>query len=88
LGCIEVKPDAWGGILVHAASLGEVHAASPLMDELLKRYPARMLTVSCQTPTGLAQVEQLWKGQIRSVYLPIDTPFACQRFWIVCNRDW
>jgi 3-deoxy-D-manno-octulosonic-acid transferase len=80
LGCIEAKPDAWGGILVHAASLGEVLAASPLMDELLKRYPARMLTISCQTPTGLAQVEQLWKGQIRSVYLPIDTPFACQRF--------
>jgi 3-deoxy-D-manno-octulosonic-acid transferase len=79
-GWIEVIPGSWGGILVHAASLGEVHAARPLVDALLKRFSARMITVSCQTPTGLALVENQWGGQVRAVYLPLDTQGACRRF--------
>jgi 3-deoxy-D-manno-octulosonic-acid transferase len=79
-GLIEVIPGSWGGILLHAASLGEAQAARPLVDALLKRYPARMITVSCQTPTGLALVEKQWGGQVRAVYLPLDTRGACSRF--------
>jgi 3-deoxy-D-manno-octulosonic-acid transferase len=80
LGYLDIVANAWGGILVHAASLGEVLAAQPLIDALLERYPARLLTVSCQTPTGLAQVHKQWGGRIRAVYLPVDTPGACRRF--------
>jgi 3-deoxy-D-manno-octulosonic-acid transferase len=79
-GWIDVMPQGWGGILVHAASLGEVHAARPVIDRLLERYPGRMLTVSCQTPTGLAQVQKQWAGAVRAVYLPLDTHGACYRF--------
>jgi 3-deoxy-D-manno-octulosonic-acid transferase len=79
-GWIDVIPGNWGGVLVHAASLGEAQAARPLVDALLKRYPARMITVSCQTPTGLALVEKQWGGQVRAVYLPLDIQSACRRF--------
>jgi 3-deoxy-D-manno-octulosonic-acid transferase len=79
-GYISVIPSGWGGILVHAASVGEVHAARPLVDALLKLYPDQMITLSCQTPTGLALVEKEWSGRVRGVYLPMDTRGACRRF--------
>ena len=40
-----------GGILLHAASVGEYNAASSLIRALLQRYPDLPLTVTALTPT-------------------------------------
>ena len=45
-----------GGILLHAASVGEYNAASPLIKALLKTYPGLPLIVTTLTPTGSERV--------------------------------
>jgi len=46
-----------GGILVHAASVGEFNAATPLIRALLKSYPDLPLVVTTLTPTGAERVK-------------------------------
>ena len=80
LGFIDVRPRSFGGILVHAASVGEVQAARPLMDALLDRWPDHALTLSTMTPTGAATAHTLWGDRVRHVFLPLDTPGSVGRF--------
>jgi 3-deoxy-D-manno-octulosonic-acid transferase len=73
-----------GGLLVHAVSMGEVVAAIPLIEALLRDYPALPLTVTCTTPTGSARIRQhfashLQTGRVYHCYLPFDTPGANRR---------
>lgn len=73
-----------GGMLVHAVSMGEVVAAIPLIEALLRDYPALPLTVTCTTPTGSARIRQHFAGLIQAgrvyhCYLPFDTPGANRR---------
>lgn len=75
---------AQGGFLVHAVSMGEVVAAIPLIEALLREYPALPLTITCTTPTGSARIGQHFAAQINSgrvyhCYLPFDTPGANAR---------
>ncbi|KAA9131514.1 3-deoxy-D-manno-octulosonic acid transferase [Marinihelvus fidelis] len=73
LGAITVDVPG-GGIIVHAASLGEVNAASPLVSALLQRYPDIPLTITTITPTGSARVRELFGDKVAHQYLPIDLP--------------
>ncbi len=73
-----------GGLLVHAVSMGEVVAAIPLIEALLRDYPALPLTVTCTTPTGSARIRQhfaahIQTGRVYHCYLPFDTPGANRR---------
>ncbi|HEY4556128.1 MAG TPA: lipid IV(A) 3-deoxy-D-manno-octulosonic acid transferase [Lysobacter sp.] len=65
---------------VHAVSVGEVNAAIPLVDALLKRRPDLRLLVTTITPTGSARVRGLWGDRVEHVYLPYDLPGAVSRF--------
>ncbi|PJK12092.1 3-deoxy-D-manno-octulosonic acid transferase [Lysobacteraceae bacterium NML120232] len=65
---------------VHAVSVGEVAAAAPLVDALLKKYPQRRMVVTCITPTGSERIQSLWGGRVQHVYLPYDLPGAVARF--------
>lgn len=67
------------GILLHAASLGEVNAASPLVTALLEQYPEHPLTITTFTPTGAARVEELFGDQVAHQHLPLDLPGAGTR---------
>ena len=69
-----------GGILVHAASVGEFNAASPLIKALLKTYPDLPLTVSTLTPTGAERVKKELGNKISHSYIPIDLPGSVARF--------
>lgn len=80
LGFVDVPPEATTGVLVHAASVGEVQAAAPLIRSLLTQWPAHLVTVSTMTPTGARALRDAWGDQIRHVYLPLDTPGATRRF--------
>lgn len=69
-----------GGMVIHAASVGEVIAATPLIRALQARYPHLALTVTTVTPTGSARVKAAFGEQVTHVYLPYDLPFAVRRF--------
>lgn len=70
------KPSLW----VHAASVGEVNAAIPLVEALLAHYPCCRLLLTTVTPTGSARVEQVLGTRVMHVYLPYDLPGAVRRF--------
>ncbi|MDO5505467.1 MAG: lipid IV(A) 3-deoxy-D-manno-octulosonic acid transferase [Pseudoxanthomonas suwonensis] len=67
-------------IWVHAVSMGEVNAAAPLVNALLREHPHRRLLVTTITPTGSARVRELWGERVEHVYLPYDLPGMVQRF--------
>jgi 3-deoxy-D-manno-octulosonic-acid transferase len=68
-----------GGIWVHAVSVGEVNAATPLVRALQQRWPQMPLTMSCFTPTGSERIAALHGDSVRHIYLPIDLPGAVRR---------
>jgi 3-deoxy-D-manno-octulosonic-acid transferase len=68
------------GIVVHAASVGEVNAAAPLIQSLQERWPDYPLTITCFTPTGSRRIRSLFGSSVHHVYAPIDLPGAVRRF--------
>ncbi len=78
-GFVQPGPKA-GGILLHAASVGEFNAANPLAEALLDRYPGLPLTITTLTPTGSDRVLQVFSGRVFHYHLPLDLPFAVARF--------
>lgn len=69
-----------GGILVHAASVGEFNAASPLIKRLLKTHADIPVTVTTLTPTGSERVKRELGRQVFHGYIPIDLNGSVRRF--------
>lgn len=69
-----------GGIWLHAASVGEVAAAVPLLRALRERDPDSPLVVTTFTPTGRDRARSALGGTAHVVYLPLDLPGAVRRF--------
>ncbi len=76
----QVPKQAAGGIVVHAVSVGEVVAATPLIKALQQQYPELTLTVTCTTPTGSSRIINSFGASVHHCYLPLDTPGAVRRF--------
>ncbi|HHS8364685.1 TPA: lipid IV(A) 3-deoxy-D-manno-octulosonic acid transferase [Legionella pneumophila] len=76
LGLQEYAPvDVW----VHAVSLGEVIAATPLIDAMLdKRWSVLVTTM---TPTGSERVKSRFGHKVAHQYLPYDLPWVLKRFF-------
>lgn len=70
------KPVLW----VHAVSLGEVVAVTPLVHALRKRYPHDRIVVSTVTETGREAVEQRLAGVAEHCYAPLDFPWTVSQF--------
>ena len=58
-------------IWVHAASVGEVVAASPIVRELKKKYPQEMVVVSVVTATGHRMAQRIIPGSRRAYILSL-----------------
>lgn len=69
------------GIWVHAVSVGEVVAASPLVEALLRDYPDHPVVITTVTPTGAQQVRDLFGDRVLHSYAPYDTPGSVRRFF-------
>lgn len=69
-----------GGIVVHAASVGEVMALTPLVEQLLQTYPHLPITITTFTPTGSAQVTKQFGTRVQHGYLPLDVLPCTQLF--------
>jgi 3-deoxy-D-manno-octulosonic-acid transferase len=67
-------------VIFHAVSVGEVHAAQPLIEAILRARPELNVIVTAMTPTGSERVKTLFGNRVRHVYLPYDLPGAVQRF--------
>lgn len=72
-----------GGIVLHAVSVGELHAAVPVIRHLLETHHHLPITVTTTTPTASAQVSHLFGEQVQHIYLPIDLPWLIHRFLAV-----
>ncbi|QLB20480.1 3-deoxy-D-manno-octulosonic acid transferase [Vespertiliibacter pulmonis] len=68
------------GIVIHAASVGEVIAATPLVKAIQQAYPDLSITVTTVTPTGSTQVKAAFGHSVSHIYLPYDLPDAINRF--------
>ena len=60
------------GIVVHAASVGEVLALKPFIDQLIFLHPDTPITVTTFTPTGSEQVKKSFGDFVQHCYLPLD----------------
>lgn len=74
-----------GAIWVHAVSVGEVQAASALVNSLLKRYPQRPLVITTTTPTGSDRVRALFGDRVIHCYAPFDLAWPVKRFFDWCR---
>ncbi|WP_301099632.1 lipid IV(A) 3-deoxy-D-manno-octulosonic acid transferase [Otariodibacter sp.] len=68
------------GIVIHAASVGEVIAATPLIKKIKEYYPQLPITITTVTPTGSSRVKAAFGNEVYHFYLPYDLPDAVKRF--------
>ncbi|HTT01608.1 MAG TPA: lipid IV(A) 3-deoxy-D-manno-octulosonic acid transferase [Steroidobacteraceae bacterium] len=82
LGAVLLAPSgAQGSIWVHAASVGEVQAASPLVRALRRRSDAPIVLTTA-TPAGAARARTLLHSEAIEVrHVPLDLPGAVRRFF-------
>ena len=66
-------------IWLHAVSLGEVVAATPLIEALLAKQWRVLVTT--MTPTGSAHVLKRFEKRVAHQYLPYDLPWCLRRFF-------
>lgn len=70
------KPILW----LHCVSVGETHAAAPLVKQLLNDYAQYQILLTHTTPTGRQASQQLFGDSVLRAYLPYDLPGAVKRF--------
>lgn len=66
-------------IWLHAVSLGEVVAATPLIEEFLKA--SKVVLVTTMTPSGSKQVLNKFGDKVQHQYIPYDLPWCLKRFF-------
>lgn len=74
--CLSQSSPIW----IHAVSVGEVKAISPLVKKVLEDYPQLSVLVTTTTVTG-AEIANLEFGtRVSHLYFPIDLPSVLSRF--------
>ena len=69
-----------GLIWVHAVSVGELLAVSPLIERLLQEWPDKAVLVTNTTPTGSAQTTALFGDRVEHTWFPFDLPVVTDVF--------
>ena len=67
--------------MIHAASVGEVIALTPLIEQLLHTDPELPITLTTFTPTGSAQVQKHFSSRVQHCFLPLDL-FPCTQLFL------
>ena len=62
-------------IWVHAASVGEIVAASPLIKEFRKEFPKSPILISVVTNSGYEMANRIIKDADSIIYFPLDLPW-------------
>lgn len=66
---------------IHAVSVGETRAATPLVQHLRTAFPAATLLLTHMTATGREAGQTLFGDQVQQAWLPYDVPFAVRSFF-------
>ncbi|MEZ8103048.1 lipid IV(A) 3-deoxy-D-manno-octulosonic acid transferase [Vibrio bivalvicida] len=66
-------------IWIHAVSVGETIAVTPLIKQLKLEHPETEIVLTTTTPTGAEQAAKLGK-LVNHRYMPLDFPFAVKGF--------
>jgi 3-deoxy-D-manno-octulosonic-acid transferase len=77
--CLDKKEDKRFDVWVHAVSLGEVIAATPLIDAMLDKQWSVLITT--MTPTGSERVQVRFGNKVSHRYVPYDLPGVLKRFF-------
>ena len=75
-----IKQPIW----IHAVSVGEAIAATPIIKALKKQNPEQPILITTTTSTGAEQIEKLGT-LVEHRYMPIDFSFAIRNFLKVTN---
>ena len=67
-------------IVFHAVSVGELHAAVPLIRACRVLLPEWTFTLTTTTVTGSARVKAIFGDSVQHCYMPYDTPGSIKRF--------
>jgi len=70
------KFDLW----IHAVSVGEARAATPLINRLLNEQPDCRILLTTTTPTGSAMVKMMLHEKVSHCYFPYDLYWTIRRF--------
>ncbi len=93
----EVEKDIHADLWIHCASVGEVLAVRPLVNQWQALYPNKHLLITTVTPTGAAQVSSLFNENVQHHYLPVDwvksvegflSKLTCPKLLIVETELW
>ena len=66
-------------IWVHAASVGEIVATSPIVKDIKKKFPEAVVVVSVVTATGHAMAHRIIPEAEGIIFFPLDLPFLTRR---------
>ena len=66
-------------IWIHASSVGEIVATSPIIKEFRKEFPGTPILVSVVTNTGYIMANRIIKDADSIIYFPIDLPWLPER---------
>ncbi|EGU33650.1 3-deoxy-D-manno-octulosonic-acid transferase [Vibrio sp. N418] len=76
---ITMPTNGMSPLWIHAVSVGEVIAVTPLIRRIKTKYPELPIVVTTTTTTGAAQVEKLG-ALVEHRYMPLDFSFAVNSF--------
>lgn len=76
----EIKSAAPFDLWIHAVSVGEARAATPLINLILDQDSDKKILVTTTTPTGSAMVKMLLADRVSHCYFPYDLGWAMNRF--------
>jgi 3-deoxy-D-manno-octulosonic-acid transferase len=65
---------------VHAVSVGETRAASPLIERLAREHPDATILLTSMTAAGRETAAALYGERVATAWLPYDVPFAVRGF--------
>ncbi len=76
----EFEPNESPVVWLHCVSVGETNAARPLVEEIIKQFPAHRLIISTTTRTGQNQARNIFKDKAEAIfYFPFDFKFSVRR---------
>ena len=67
-------------VWIHAVSVGETRAASPLVERIERERPGARIVMTAMTATGRATARALYGERVVTAWLPYDLPGAMRRF--------
>ena len=85
-GCTPPLKSKLKPIWIHAVSVGEAIAATPIIKALKKHNPEQPILVTTTTSTGAKQIEKLG-DLVEHRYMPIDFSFAVRGFLKATNPE-